>query len=66
MCGYACYGCGKCGKKVPKKAVSIESVPGYCLSCGHLNGPTASCCSQCGTVFADSGQEPKKLSGDCA
>lgn len=46
MCGYACVGCGKCGK--PKTLTSTLT----CLKCGTPNEVGAATCSACGYSFA--------------
>jgi hypothetical protein len=46
MCGYACIGCGKCGK--PRTlTLSLR-----CLACGAENAPDTRACRVCGYQFA--------------
>lgn len=55
MCGYACVGCGRCGK--PR---SIPLPPVKCLACGALNSPTCDYCESCGRKFALPGESLRK------
>ena len=58
MCGYVCFGCGRCGK--PR---TLELPDFKCFKCGALNEPGATRCVSCGEVFVAPGVSGAKGPG---
>ena len=59
MCGYACCGCGRCGK--PR---TMPYPPIRCSKCKSYNDPFDTVCANCGTPFPKAGESAKAVLGE--